>query len=367
LFKVSTGKNLMPILRSGYNRALIFSAIAFGLALGLVCLDESLLGLYMFTPLLATLVMVLSPSHKKSAIPTASMLGISCAGTRYWPIALIAPVLVLLNSYAIVWSLGTARLNAPPDPAAWLALVLDNSLALLPMMVFACGEEIGWRGYLLSCFAGLGARRSLLLVGFIHGLWHLPVMLLTSAYHADGNPFVIVPLFIITLTLGGVFYGYLRLRSGSIWPVVLAHATFNQAWQVLDDMTSSTSPLATEYLAGESGLLTLLGVAVIACLLLQRLSNPPGFTGNNNNTTAEIAAAGRNKTLRLIGLAETSKTSKTIVRKCRDNVQKRQCAASLDLLPFRSNLQCACSTSRNKVGQKLQQTSKHDAPQDGDF
>ena len=79
-------------------------------------------------------------------------------------------------------------------------------------MVFACGEEIGWRGYLLPCFSGLGVRRSLLRVGFIHGLWHLPVMLLTSAYHAAGNPFVIVPLFVTTLTLAGVYFGYLRQR-----------------------------------------------------------------------------------------------------------------------------------------------------------
>jgi len=54
--------------------------------------------------------------------------------------------------------------------------------------------------------------------------------------------------------------------------VVLAHATFNQVWETLDRMTTSATPLATEYLAGESGLLTLLAVAVIARDLLRRLS-----------------------------------------------------------------------------------------------
>ncbi|HKJ53925.1 MAG TPA: CPBP family intramembrane glutamic endopeptidase [Gammaproteobacteria bacterium] len=260
---------------SGTTRAMIFTGIAIGLALLLACLANGVIVFYMFTPLAATLVMVLPGDRKRSIRRLASRLGLKSLALNYWPMALLVPVGVLLNSYAIVWGLGIARLNPPAGAAAWLSLILDNGLGLIPMMVFACGEEIGWRGYLLPCFAGLGVRRSLLLVGFIHGLWHLPVMLLTSDYHSAGNPFITVPLFVMTLTLAGVYYGYLRLRSGSVWPAVLAHATFNQVWMTLDRMTSSTAPLATEYLAGECGLLTLLAVSIIAWDLLRRLAIDP--------------------------------------------------------------------------------------------
>jgi len=261
-----------------HTRAAIFTAIAFGLALVLACLGGGALTFYMFTPLVATLVILPRGVRGKFSPRLSSRLGLRSPGLKYWPLALLAPAGVLVNSYAIVWGLGIAQPNLPADAAAWLSLALDNGLGLILMMVFAFGEEIGWRGYLLPCFSGLGARRSLLLVGFIHGLWHLPVMLLTSAYHAAGSPLITVPLFIATLTLAGVYYGYLRLRSGSIWPVVLAHATFNQVWMTLEQMTTSAAPLTTEYLAGESGLLTLLAVSVIARELLRRLAIRPQLT-----------------------------------------------------------------------------------------
>ena len=263
------------MLQSHTIRAVIFTTIAFVLALLVACLGEDAIVFYMFTPLAATLVMIVPGIRKNSAPRLATRLGLASLGSSCWPLALLVPAGVLVNSYAIVWGLGIARLNLPADAAAWLSLALDNSLGLIVGLVFACGEEIGWRGYLLPCFSGLGVRRSLLLVGLIHGLWHLPVMLMTDVYHAAGNPLLSVPLFITTLTLAGVYYGYLRLRSGSVWPVVLAHATFNQVWETLDRMTTSATPLATEYLAGESGLLTLLAVAVIARILLRQLSIDP--------------------------------------------------------------------------------------------
>jgi len=259
-----------------HTRAALFTVIVIALALLLARLGETAIALYMFTPLAATAVMLLAGGGWNRGAGLASRLGLASSGLRYWPVALLVPAGVLLNSYAIVWCLGIAAPNPPADTRAWLELLLDSSLGLLPMLVFACGEEIGWRGYLLPCLSALGERRSLLLVGLIHGLWHLPVMLLTSGYHATGDPFITVPLFITTLTLAGVYYGYLRLRSGSVWPVALAHAVFNQVWTTLDRMTASEQPLAMAYLAGESGLLTLLVVAAIAWVLWRRLATGAG-------------------------------------------------------------------------------------------
>jgi membrane protease YdiL (CAAX protease family) len=42
-----------------------------------------------------------------------------------------------------------------------------------------------------------------------------------------------VPLFLAVLTAAGVLYGYLRDASGSLWPVVIAHGTFNAVLGVL--------------------------------------------------------------------------------------------------------------------------------------
>ena len=42
-----------------------------------------------------------------------------------------------------------------------------------------------------------------LAVGFLHGVWHLPLILLTPFYHAGGTWWATVPLFLAALTLSG--------------------------------------------------------------------------------------------------------------------------------------------------------------------
>jgi membrane protease YdiL (CAAX protease family) len=53
------------------------------------------------------------------------------------------------------------------------------------------------------------------------------LMLLTTAYNPAGNRLIVVPLFLAILTVARIHYGYLRNASGSLWPVVIAHGTFN--------------------------------------------------------------------------------------------------------------------------------------------
>jgi membrane protease YdiL (CAAX protease family) len=68
-----------------------------------------------------------------------------------------------------------------------------------------------------------------------------------------------------------VAFGWLRVFSGSVWPVAVAHAVWNMAWELLSEMTAG-DPDALEYLAGESGILPIAGLAVVAALLAWRVS-----------------------------------------------------------------------------------------------
>jgi len=74
-----------------------------------------------------------------------------------------------------------------------------------------------------------------------------------------------------TLTTAGVFYGYLQLTSKSVWPSTLAHGTINLSFGLFAELTVTTSPLALEYLAGETGVLTLVATALSAAVLLYSL------------------------------------------------------------------------------------------------
>jgi membrane protease YdiL (CAAX protease family) len=109
--------------------------------------------------------------------------------------------------------------------------------------IFGLAEEIGWRGYLLPHLVSLGRRRALLLSGLLHGIWHLPVMLLTSTYHENGDRIIVVALLLLSLTAAGVLYGYLRLTSASVWPAALAHGAINILMVVFASITvAAASP-----------------------------------------------------------------------------------------------------------------------------
>ena len=143
-------------------------------------------------------------------------------------------------------------------------------------IVFSATEEIGWRGYLLPHLATLGKARALLLSGLCHGLWHLPVMLLTPFYHTEGNRLVVVTLFLVTLTAAGVLYGYVRLLGNSLWPAVLTHAFVNTTWAFWRVMTVAVvSAEALEYWSGETGIFSVILIVIVAGWLLYRINRQP--------------------------------------------------------------------------------------------
>jgi uncharacterized protein len=258
------------------TKALLFFGIAFGLTLTVSLLSpllgEATLIVHMFTPLLSALLLLLLVTRDGYSKAGWAALGLHRAGLRAWGLALVVPFLILAFGYSVVWLTGIAAFAVPADVPATLPLLLVA--AILNASLLGFGEEVGFRGYLLPQLSSLGPTRALLLSGLLHGIWHLPVLLLTPYYHSEGNLLIVVPLFLVTLTLAGVFYGYLRLTTDSVWPATLAHGAFNTFWNTFTVFTVTTSPLALEYLAGETGVLPLTATAVVAGWVLYRLNRP---------------------------------------------------------------------------------------------
>jgi membrane protease YdiL (CAAX protease family) len=101
-------------------------------------------------------------------------------------------------------------------------------------------------------------------------VWHLPLILLTTACNPIGNRFIVVPLFLAVLTAAGVLYGYLRDASGSLWPVMIAHGTFNAVLGMLAGAAVAEYPALAAYLTGETGIFTLLAIVIVAWVLVRR-------------------------------------------------------------------------------------------------
>jgi len=172
-----------------------------------------------------------------------------------------------------VWATGVASYNDPGlDVAGWAVLLPQGILGNLVFatLTFSLAEEIGWRGYLLpKLVPAAGAVPAMALTGLMHGAFHLPLILLASFYHPEGNRLIVIPLFLAAFTIGGLLYGYLRLKYNSTWPASLAHSAHNYFWALFGSLTIATSPVAAEYLAGESGILIIIGYGIAAAWLLR--------------------------------------------------------------------------------------------------
>lgn len=184
-------------------------------------------------------------------------------------IAVLGPMVIIAVSFGVAAAFGVVRFPGP-GPGFGLA-VLNLAVTTIIFAVVFLGEEIGWRGYLLFRLAELmSGRRAAVLTGAFHAIFHLPLLLLTTTYQSEGSRWIVVPMVMVTLTLAGVWYGWLRLWSGSIWPVSLSHSAFNNLMETVAGAAIATSPAMMAYVTTETGVVTMIIVVLVAGYLLTR-------------------------------------------------------------------------------------------------
>jgi membrane protease YdiL (CAAX protease family) len=223
-----------------------------------------------FTPVLS--VVLISCTSRTRAQRKAIWRGVGFrpAGRSSWPAAVAFPLFFLLVAYGAALLLRVADLRHF-SPSGLAGAVPDAVVVLLVGPVFTLGEEIGWRGFLLPRLQSVSsAPRAALVTGFLHATFHLPLILLTTTYDSAGSRLVVAPTVVATITFAGVFYGWLRDRSASIWPVAIAHNTANAAFGFGAAAVVTHSPTALAYTAGESGIATLVVVAGVGIWLLTK-------------------------------------------------------------------------------------------------
>lgn len=120
-----------------------------------------------------------------------------------------------------------ATLRGLPVHPYWLSLLQALGAGLTVNAVFAFGEEVGWRGFMLRALAGRGFWSASLLTGVAWGLWHAPVIL--QGYNYPQHPLLGVPLFAALCALLSPLHTLVRERGGSVWHAAVLHGTFNAA------------------------------------------------------------------------------------------------------------------------------------------
>ncbi len=155
---------------------------------------------------------------------------------------LLFPALAVVTGL-LTWAFGAGKLDtqftlikealaAVPGGAAipaWLVVLIQIGVALTfgPLFntIFALGEELGWRGFLLPRLLPLGQWRAIGLSGVIWGIWHAPAIL--QGHNYPSHPVAGVFMMIVFCVLLGAILSWLYLRTRSPWAPALAHGSLN--------------------------------------------------------------------------------------------------------------------------------------------
>ena len=273
---------------SGTRILVEFLGLAFGIAwisaLGLFAFDvelQSLTGLvlvvltYMWAPAIAALIV----QHRHRG--TVRGMGIRLGYIRWiliaWlvPIPLVAFVLVIAlavpgtefttDPIVFLLELGVPEseaeealeaLEAIPVPLWILILIGGLQAGITINAVAAFGEELGWRGLLLSELAEFGFWKASLVIGVLWGVWHAPIIAL-------GHNFPDQPMLGIILMTGATvalspLYTYVTVRARNVLAPSVLHGTFN-----------AIAPLTLIYVAGSLVVISPVGMAgIVAAALL---------------------------------------------------------------------------------------------------
>ena len=175
---------------------------------------------------------------------------------RYLIAAYFIPLAYTSVAYGFVWAVGLAGWNSqfvgmavqelgltglPRSLGFAVCIALMATAGVIENLSTTLGEEIGWRGFLVP---ELAYKMSFTRVGLVSGLiwaaWHSPLILFAD-YNVSTNRCYSLACSSLTCISMSFILAWIRLKSGSIWPAALLHASHNLFIPVVfDNLTRDT-------------------------------------------------------------------------------------------------------------------------------
>jgi CAAX protease family protein len=175
---------------------------------------------------------------------------------KYLIAAYFIPLAYTSVSYGLVWAFGLAGWNSqfvgmavqelgltglPKSLGFALCITLMATAGVIENLSTTLGEEIGWRGFLVPELAkDMSFTRVGLVSGLIWAAWHSPLILFAD-YNVSTNRWYSLVCSSLTCISMSFILAWIRLKSGSIWPAALLHASHNLFVPVVfDNLTRNT-------------------------------------------------------------------------------------------------------------------------------
>ena len=146
------------------------------------------------------------------------------------------------------------KINSLPINFIWLSLIQGLIAGATINAVAAFGEETGWRGFLLKNLREMRFFKAALIIGFIWGIWHAPLILMGHNY--PQHPQIGVLMMIAFCILLTPIMQYLTIKSKSVIASAIAHGTLN-AIAAISIMAISGGNDLTTGITGIPGFITL--------------------------------------------------------------------------------------------------------------
>lgn len=208
---------------------------------------------------------------------------------RFAWLGYLIPIAYAVPVYLITWSTGLGAFNIsmltktaasygwnnfPPSLVLMLFVLLSATLGMVGKLSRALGEEIGWRGFLVPELSKVVGFRGIgLISGLMWAVYHYPVLLFAN-YNSGGPPWYGLTCFTIMVIASGFIMAWLTLRSQSLWPAAIFHASHNLFIQtILTPLTSDTG--STKYTIDEFGIGLVITTIIGAIIVWRRRDELP--------------------------------------------------------------------------------------------
>ena len=210
-------------------------------------------------------------------------MGWKWAGNKLNLLAFLLPITYSLIGYLLIWKVGWGKFynldfvketvtsfGISSLPSEWIIciyVVFIGTFGLVRSASNALGEEIGWRGFLVpELYKKFGFIKTSLITGIIWASWHY-IVLIFGDYNNGTTIWYGLTCFSIMIIASCFIYTWLTIKSKSLFPAVILHATHNLYIQrIFTPLTESNAN--TPWFANEFGAVIPLVTIVFAIFFI---------------------------------------------------------------------------------------------------